>query len=527
MSSSTLTLTILTIIFSAFITSSIGEGDGVTADVIQAPQSPIPETPLPPLPDTPLPPIEPGAPANPVVDATQTEGATEPVVGTQNIYAPSPEAEIRLNIRAEVLEDERRLFSRLLGDTQNLKIEILASFESWTESPQYVDSLDSILFSSPSDRNLYRYNLETKTTSLFIQNAGEFGGAYSGEIPLEELLEAGPNGMITGLDGFEDYVILCQLALRRVIAFDPTNLDEDRVIIIADKIFNEPLNSPNDITISPDKQSIYFTDPPFGLQREGDRGFLDSFSRSELGFGGVYRIDAHDIRQGITEPKLVADMYAPNGIAITNDNQFMIVTNTGTTLGWSPYWNVFRITSRGYTLHTTIDFNLGEFPVNTFALGGAMLADGLEIFDDDILLAVGPNGVYVIDLRNFKIVGRIAIDVLISNIHVHDGWLYVTGLNNLFRIKLQDGPGGEFRAPIQPNTPNTPNRPLDGEPNDLLITDPADIPQTRPNEPNEPNTPITAEQPTEPNPPNEPNPQNPANEESTESESESESREER
>ena len=53
-----------------------------------------------------------------------------------------------------------------------------------------------------------------------------------------------------------------------------------------------------------------------------------------------------------------------------------------------------------------------------------------------ILLAVCPGGICLIDLFEFEIVGRISIDHLISNIHIHDGWIYVTSQDNLFRIEL-------------------------------------------------------------------------------------------
>ena len=112
-------------------------------------------------------------------------------------------------------------------------------------------------------------------------------------------------------------------------------------------------------------------------------------------------------QQEMMEMKLVKDMSGPNGLAVTNDNKYLIVAPLKETIDFNMKWNV-------------------DVP----------LADGMEIYNDEILLAICPNGICLIDLKCFKIVGRLSIDHLISNIHVYDGYIYVTGADNLFRIKL-------------------------------------------------------------------------------------------
>eukprot|EP01083_Nonionella_stella_P272593 924480_1 len=250
----------------------------------------------------------------------------------------------------------------------------------------------------PIGRNtkiIIKKNLHTKTTTLFIENAGEFGGIYDqnthGNIPLHECSECGPNGMTIGINGLENHIILNQLALNRVIAFDPTDINEDNIIIIADNYKGTQLNSPNDITITNNGKYIYFTDPTFGLQKDGDTGFTNSFSRSALGFQGVYRIDADDINNAIL---VVNDMEGPNGLAVTNDNKYLIIANTGSVNGWKPYWNIYKIKCNNkneyYKLYKTIYFNMGILEWNSWKVG-APLTDGMEVYNDEILLAVCPN----------------------------------------------------------------------------------------------------------------------------------------
>merc|ERR1712087_899154 len=103
-----------------------------------------------------------------------------------------------------------------------------------------------------------------KTTSVFLADAGVFGGIYDRDIPIDECLECGANGMNIGLKGMEDRLIINQLALGRVIAIDPLDPDADDIIVLADEFNSVPFNSPNDIALSPDRKSVYFTDPTFG-----------------------------------------------------------------------------------------------------------------------------------------------------------------------------------------------------------------------------------------------------------------------
>lgn len=78
------------------------------------------------------------------------------------------------------------------------------------------------------------------------------------------------------------------------------------------------LNSPNDVVVRSDG-SIYFTDPPYGLDaRYGISG------TQELAFQGVYRLWP----DGKTLELLVDDIYRPNGLAFSPDEQVLYVSNT-------------------------------------------------------------------------------------------------------------------------------------------------------------------------------------------------------
>ena len=149
-------------------------------------------------------------------------------------------------------------------------------------------------------------------------------------------------------------------------------------------------------------------------------------------------MDYEDIG-GDAEPELVVDVIpGPNGIAVTDN--YLIISNTGTTGGWAPYWDIYSIKSKlndvEYKFKKNIVFDMGQLAWNSFTGPPVPLADGMEIFNDEILLAVCPGGICLIDLKKLEIVGRITIDHLISNIFIYDGYIYVTSADNLFTITL-------------------------------------------------------------------------------------------
>merc|ERR1712216_198638 len=77
--------------------------------------------------------------------------------------------------------------------------------------------------------------------------------------------------------------------------------------LLYDTFEGKKLNSPNDVAVGSD-DSIYFTDPPFGIQ-----GFGPEKAESALGYSGVFKVSDGTIQL------LNKDLATPNGIAISND----------------------------------------------------------------------------------------------------------------------------------------------------------------------------------------------------------------
>jgi gluconolactonase len=126
------------------------------------------------------------------------------------------------------------------------------------------------------------------------------------------------------------------------------------------------LNSPNDLTVKSDG-SIYFTDPPFGVDDEN----------RALDFSGVYRYTKSD---GL---ELLTDVFElPNGIVFSPDEERLYVNDSG-----SNQIRVFEVQSDG---------TLGKGEVfATMEADADGAADGMKVDTDGNLYSTGPGGLWI------------------------------------------------------------------------------------------------------------------------------------
>lgn len=118
-----------------------------------------------------------------------------------------------------------------------------------------------------------------------------------------------PSGNSNGLTlDNQGRLVACEHGNRRVSRIE----SDGTVVVVADKYQGKRLNSPNDVVVKSDG-SIYFTDPPYGVQPE----------ERELDFQGVYRI-APDGALTL----LADDFEKPNGLAFSPDEKILYVDDT-------------------------------------------------------------------------------------------------------------------------------------------------------------------------------------------------------
>lgn len=118
-----------------------------------------------------------------------------------------------------------------------------------------------------------------------------------------------PSGNSNGLTlDNQGRLVACEHGNRRVSRIE----SDGTVVVVADKYQGKRLNSPNDVVVKSDG-SIYFTDPPYGVQPE----------ERELDFQGVYRITP-----GGALTLLADDFEKPNGLAFSPDEKILYVDDT-------------------------------------------------------------------------------------------------------------------------------------------------------------------------------------------------------
>jgi gluconolactonase len=200
----------------------------------------------------------------------------------------------------------------------------------WREHPRYPDPLIHVL--DPRFAGLLHFNSAVErlhTGCRWAEGPVWFGdGRYLlwSDLPNDRILRWDEQtGIVSPYRAPSRYangntrdrqgrLVTCEHEGRRV-----TRTEHDGTItVLADAVRGKRLNSPNDVVVKSD-DSIWFTDPPFGLlgNYEGTR------AESELP-QAVYRIDA---RSG--ETNIVADdVLGPNGLCFSPDETILYIVES-------------------------------------------------------------------------------------------------------------------------------------------------------------------------------------------------------
>lgn len=176
----------------------------------------------------------------------------------------------------------------------------------------------------------------------------------------EEYLK--PSGNSNGLTFDQDGALL--LAQHEGLV---SRLTEDKELtVVVDNFDGKRLNSPNDLTVKSD-DTIYFTDPPFGVSDED----------KELDIHGVYR---YSDENGLE--LLIDDFDLPNGIVFSPNEHRLYVNDTQ-----HNHIRVFDVDRDGNLMNGRV---FAEMEADA---EGA--ADGMKVDTDGNLYSTGPGGLWV------------------------------------------------------------------------------------------------------------------------------------
>ena len=219
-----------------------------------------------------------------------------------------------------------------------------------------------------------------------------------------------PSGKSNGLtrDGL-GRLIACEHANRRV-----SRTEEDgTVVTVASHYEGKKLNSPNDVIVKSDG-SIYFTDPPYGLDP-----LFGTMEEQELPFYGVYRVSPDG-----NELSLLIRDSVPNGLAFSPDESLLYVADTERN-----HIRVFDVNDDGRTSNGRIFAEI---------YGEPLAPDGMKVDLNGNIYVTGKGGIWVLNPEG-KRLGIIQVPQLPANLAWGDrDWktLYITARSSLYKVRL-------------------------------------------------------------------------------------------
>ncbi len=266
----------------------------------------------------------------------------------------------------------------------NTQVEKVAAGFEFTEGPVWHPD-GFLLFSDIPANTIYKWQPKQET-EIFRQPSGNANG---NTFDLAGRLITGEHGN------------------RRVSRTEK----DGQVVTLADRYQDKQLNSPNDLAVKSDG-SIYFTDPPYGIEPE----------QEELGFYGVYRLAPDG-----TLTLLVDDFVRPNGIVFSPDETKLYVNDSE-----EGHIRVFDIQPDGMLKNGKVFAEL-ESPSEKGA------ADGMKVDIKGNIYSTAPEGVWVFSPQG-NLLGIIKTPEPPANIAWGDDdyqTLYITARTSLYRIRLQ------------------------------------------------------------------------------------------
>ena len=201
-------------------------------------------------------------------------------------------------------------------------------------------------------------------------------------------------------------LIACHHSMRCVTR---TEIDGS-ISVLAERYEGRRLNSPNDVVVRSDG-SVYFTDPPYGLEN------LTAWK--ELPSNGVYCY-APDGELVL----LVDDFDRPNGLAFSPDETVLYIDDSA------------RVHIRAFDVSPDGSLSNGRILIDMQSSEEGV-PDGMKVDQQGNIYCTGPGGFWVIEPGG-KCLGRIVLPEQPSNLAWGDPnkTLYITARSSVYRLRL-------------------------------------------------------------------------------------------
>src|SRR5574338_811784 len=286
--------------------------------------------------------------------------------------------------------------------------EMIADSFVWSEGPVWVESQKMLLVSDVKKNTVYKWT-EEKGKEVYVTPSG-----YTGTVPRAG--EMGSNGLTLDNDG---RLLLCQDGDRQVGRMDaPLDKPEAKFISLANNYKGKKFNSPNDILVD-SKGEIYFTDPPYGLEKGMDD------PKKEIPFQGVYKIKTNG------EVILLLDsLTRPNGLAFLPGEKQLIIANSDPD---KPNWYIYDVNGDSLT-NGRIFYSAAGYDKSSKGL-----PDGMKVDKNGNIFAAGPGGFYFFNSSG-KLLGMLKVINAPSNCALYGDQktLYMTNDRYVLRLKMRN-----------------------------------------------------------------------------------------
>ncbi|QHI97515.1 SMP-30/gluconolactonase/LRE family protein [Xylophilus rhododendri] len=254
----------------------------------------------------------------------------------------------------------------------NARLEVLATGRRWLEGPVWLADQDCLLVSDLPEDRVLRWCPDGSVSTL-RQGQGWF-----------------ENGHARDRQG---RLLACSHRQRCI-----TRTEWDgRITRLAEHYKGLRLNSPNDVAVHPDG-SIWFTDPPYGIQTDYEGGKQVSELPAQ-----VYRLDAELGELAVATDRLAG----PNGLCFSPDGKRLYIAETGLQFAAEPvqHIRVFDVAEDGRRLDE------GRF-FHQVAPGNA---DGMRCDEAGRLWTSAGDGVHCL-APDGRLLGRIHVPAAVANL---------------------------------------------------------------------------------------------------------------
>ncbi|WP_411992294.1 SMP-30/gluconolactonase/LRE family protein [Agarivorans sp. DSG3-1] len=292
---------------------------------------------------------------------------------------------------------------------EDAKISIRGKGYRWTEGPVWIAEQNYLLFSDIPNNTVIKYQ-PNQGTSVYLAQSGA-SGLYEGDYG------QGANGLLLNDEG---QLVLLQQGDRRVAIMDaPLTSPKSKFITLASHYQEKRLNSPNDAVYHSDG-SLYFTDPPYGL----NAGMDDQ--RKEIDYQGIYRLSSDGEVSLLDE-----SVNFPNGIALSLDETTLYVAVSDDA---HPRWLAYDLNADGSIENKRMFYNAKAL---IGVEGEQGLPDGMVVHSSGNIFASGPGGVWLFSPKG-EVLAKIRTGRLTANctLSADEKTLFITAHDTLLSVPL-------------------------------------------------------------------------------------------